>query len=57
MILKFADGTEIETPQKTGSIVEFIYRNYPSRLREYCDYIERNNRAFRYIDFVMKLEK
>lgn len=54
MVIKFADGTTIETPEK-GSVVEFLYHNYPKYLAEYCNYLERNNSAFRYIDrFLMK---
>jgi hypothetical protein len=53
MKLVFADGKTIETPNK-GSIVEFLFRNHPEYLAEYCAYIDRNNSAFRYIDWIGK---
>ena len=49
MKLKFKDGTIIETPER-GSVIEFLFRNYPARLSEYLAYLERQNKGFEVID-------
>lgn len=54
--LRFADGFEIEMPQK-GSWIMFLWHNYPLRLPEYIEYLDKYNENMKDLDNRFKMQK